>query len=83
MINPINSVSNVINATTGVVEILGSATSSIIKEANNVRGRYVQKMGETDEAYRMRLEFIENKERVRQENKIRRLETKAKRKTCS
>lgn len=45
---------------------LGSATSDVIKEAS--RG-YAQKDGETDEPYRMRLEFLEKKAKIRQENK--------------
>jgi hypothetical protein len=76
MINQIDSIANVIKAGAEVFEILGSVTSDVIKEASRVRGKYAQKDGETDEAYRMRLEFLERKERIREENKSRRQETR-------
>ena len=70
MYNPIDSIANVLKSGAGVFDSLGSATTSIIKEAS--RG-YAQKDGETNEAYRMRLEFLEKKE----ESKNRRRENKA------
>ena len=77
MYNPIDSIANVLKSGAGALESLGSATTSIIKEAS--RG-YAQKDGETNEAYRMRLEFLEKKEQFRQDNKNRRQENKSQKK---
>ena len=74
MYNPIDSIANVLKSGAGALESLGSATTSIIKEAS--RG-YAQKDGETNEAYRMRLEFLEKKEQFRQDNKTRRQENRS------
>ena len=77
MINPIDSIANVIKAGAEAFEILGSVTNGVIREASRIRGKYAQRDGETDEGYRIRLEFLERKERIREENKSRRQETKA------
>ena len=74
MYNPIDSIANVLKSRAGALESLGSATTSIIKEAS--RG-CAQKDGETNEAYRMRLEFLEKKEQSRQDNKTRRQENRS------
>ena len=76
MFNPIDSIADVLKAGEQVFDSLGSATSDVIKEAS--RG-YAQKDGETDEAYRMRLEFLEKKANIRQENKNTRQENRSKR----
>ena len=76
MFNPIDSIANALKAGAQAFDSLGSATSDVIKEAT--RG-YAQKDGETDEAYRMRLKFLEKKVDIRQENKNRRQENKSKR----
>ena len=76
MFNPIDSIADVLKAGAQAFDSLGSATSDVIKEAS--RG-YAQKDGETDEAYRMRLKFLEKKVDIRQENKNRRQENKSKR----
>jgi len=77
MINPIDSIANVIKAGAEAFEILGSVTSGVIREASRIRGKYAQRDGETVEGYRIRLEFLERKERIREGNKSRRQETKA------
>ena len=77
MYNPIDSIANVLKSGAGAIESLGSAATSIIKEAS--RG-HAQKDGETNEAYRMRLEFLEKKEQSRQDNKIRRQENRSQKK---
>ena len=76
MFNPIDSIADALKAGAQAFDSLGSATSNVIKEAS--RG-YAQKDGETDEAYRMRLEFLEKKANIRQENKNTRQENKSKR----
>lgn len=73
MFNPIDSIADVLKAGAKAFDSLGSATTSVIKEAS--RG-YAQKDGETDEAYRMRLEFLEKKTMIRQENKNTKQENK-------
>ena len=75
MFNPIDSIADVLKAGAQAFDSLGAATSDVIKEAT--RG-YAQKDGETDEAYRMRLEFLEKKANIRQENKNTRQENKGK-----
>ena len=72
----INSIANVIKSGAETVEKLGSATNDII--TSSLRGRYVQRDGETDEAYKARLEFLKDKEIRRQENRLRYQALKAK-----
>jgi hypothetical protein len=73
-----NLVGEIIKFSGEVAEKLGEVTSKVIDTSRG--GRYAQRDGETDEAYKLRLEFLLEKFKLQQASKDKHKEIKAKNK---
>ncbi|MEB3356540.1 MAG: hypothetical protein VKK04_07420 [Synechococcales bacterium] len=74
MYDPLHGIANIIKSSAEAIEKTGIVTVNIIN--TSLYGRYVQRPGESDEAYEARLNFLKEKQQKKQENKEKRQESK-------
>lgn len=68
MVNFLNEVTNLIQSTSEAVKSVGESADKVI--TTSLRGRFVHRDGETNEAYQARLQFLKEQHLLRANQKL-------------